>query len=202
MTAPTETEIEAGERFFGKLLEGDPARLDVATDDEVVAMMDAANVQGSEPESVEAMLARGQRRARERAERAAQARAASGPEAKGSPKKAVPRAVWVAGALVAAAAAAVVVVETREPPKPGPDAIGPDRPAPPPTPAEQATRLRDEAVLACEFLDYAACARKLDEARALDPAGESEPRVIEARKQLAHPAPPPSVGPKVPPKAP
>ncbi len=204
MTTPATPDPDAGARFLEKLLDGDPARLDVATDEQVVAMMDAAGVEAPEPESVEQVLARGERRARERAARAAHPaalHAASVAKVKGAPprmRKTIPRTAWVAGAIVAAAAAAIVVAEvTSEPPR-GPEAIVPEPPAPPLTPAEQASKLRDEAVLACEFQEYAACSKKLDEAKALDPAGESEPRVIEARKVLASPAPLPAPDPKEP----
>ncbi len=198
MTTPAAPDPDAGARFLEKLLEGDPARLDVATDEQVVAMMDAAGATAPEPETVEQVLARGERRAKERAARAARPadlHAASVTKGKGAPprtRRAIPRSAWVAGAVVAAAAAAIVAARVTSESNREPEAIVPDRPAPPLTPAEQASKLRDEAILSCEFQEYAACSKKLDEARALDPAGESEPRVIEARKVLATPAPPPS----------
>jgi hypothetical protein len=203
MTTPVQPDPDAGARFLEKLLADDPARLDVATDEQVVAMMDAAGVEAPEPETAEQVLARAERRARERAARAAHPaveHAASVTKVKGAPprmRKTIPRTAWVAGAIVAAAAAAIVAVEITSESKRGPEAIGPDRPAPPLTPAEQAGKLRDEAILACEFQDYAGCSKKLDEAKALDPAGESEPRVVEARKVLAVP-PQPAPDPKVP----
>jgi hypothetical protein len=187
MTTPAEPDPDAGARFLEKLLAGDPARLDVATDEQVVAMMDAANVEAPEPESVEQVLARGQRRARERAARAARPAGASVTKAKGPPKKTIPRTAWVAGALVAAAAAAVVAATVAGGSKHEPEAIGPDRPGPGPTPVQQAKRLRNEAFAACDTQDLLMCGKKLDEAKALDPAGESEPRVVEARKLLAPP---------------
>jgi hypothetical protein len=185
MTTPAQPDLEAGARFLEKLLAGSPARLDVATDEQVVAMMDAAGIEDVTPESVEQALARGERRARERA-----TRARGTPIAKAKappPKRGTSRTAWVAGALVAAAAAAVVATELAGGSRQGPEAIGPDHPGPGPTPQQQAKRLRNEALAACDTQDLLTCGKKLDEAEALDPAGESEPRVVGARKLLALP---------------
>jgi hypothetical protein len=85
----------------------------------------------------------------------------------------------------------------------GPLAIGPDPGSAAATPRERAARLRDEAVAACGARDFAACEAKLDDAMRLDPAGESEPRVVAARAAIAEwqmPKPAPSES--TPPKAP
>ena len=190
MTAPEELDHEAGARFIEKLMTEDPARLDVATDEQVDAMMAAAGIEAAEPESVQAVLARGERRARERAARG-QGRANR--EAKAATKKATSRVAWAAGALVAAAAAAVIAVEIGDGSRRGPEAIGPDRPGPAPTPLEQARRLREDGLVACGAQDWTACGTKLDEAKQLDPAGESDPRVIEARRIMAPPVVPTTV---------
>jgi hypothetical protein len=180
MTTPVQPDPGAGARFLAELLAGDPARLDVATDEQVVAMMDAADVQAPEAEGVEQVLARGERRARERATRA-RGLAATKPSA--APRKATSRAAWAAGALVAAAAAAVVAVEVSGS-HGGQEAVGPDAAGLPPEPWKEARRLRDEALAACSAQDLATCGKKLDEAKALDPAGEADARVVEARKLL------------------
>jgi hypothetical protein len=110
MSDPEHLDHEAGARFMEKLLAEDPARLDVATDEQVDAMMAAEGIEVGSPESAEAALARGEKRARER-----QARAA-GPardKAREASKRSAGRRAWAAGALVTAAAAAVVAVGCR-----------------------------------------------------------------------------------------
>jgi len=187
MTTPGEPNHEAGARFLEKLLAEDPAKLCVATDEQVDAMMDAAGIEVGQPDTAEQMLARVERRRRER-------QASTGGEAtpepvaptKPAPKKPASRVAWVAGAVVAAAAVAVVAVEVAESRR-GLEAIGPE---PSSTPREQAALLRREALAACDTQDFAACTVKLDDAKRLDPAGESEPRVVAARAAIAaSPAP-------------
>jgi hypothetical protein len=56
----------------------------------------------------------------------------------------------------------------------------------------RALRLRDEAYETCARGQWAACLGKLDGARELDPAGESDPRVTAARAAIVdtrHPEP-------------
>lgn len=100
------------------------------------------------------------------------------------------RAPWVAW-LVAAAVAAVALtlfVERRElaawlhpapPIGPAPDQIKE------PTPAEKAEALRVDADKACAGDLWGLCARKLDEAAKLNPAGDTTPRVASLRAALA-----------------
>jgi hypothetical protein len=52
------------------------------------------------------------------------------------------------------------------------------------TPWQRAVVLRMEALDACAQSDWDACRRKLDEARILDPAGESSPSVQDARRRI------------------
>jgi hypothetical protein len=184
MTRPAEPDANAGARFVEKLLEGDPAHLDVATDDEVVAMMDAAGIEAGEPEDVETALARGARRAKERS-----AGAAGGAEARPATRtrKPMSRAAWAAAAVAAAGAAALVATEGGAivtALRGNPHDIGPDRPGPAPPPEQYASRLRDEAIASCHAGDLETCRAKLDEAKALDPAGETDPRVVQARETL------------------
>jgi hypothetical protein len=175
---PKELDHEAGARFLEKLLAEDPAKLCVATDEQVDAMMDAAGIEVGQPDTAEQMLARVERRRRER-------QATTGGEAtrapRAAPKKTASRVAWVAGAVVAAAAAAVVAVEVAGSRR-GPEAIGPE---PSSLPREQAALLRREAVAACDVEDFASCTAKLDDAKRLDPSGESEPRVVAARAAIA-----------------
>jgi hypothetical protein len=181
MTTAEELDHEAGARFLEKLLAEDPAKLCVATDEQVDAMMDAAGIEVGTPETAEQMLARVERRRRERRERA-DVEAALVPRP--GQKKPAPRVAWVAGAVVAAAAAAGVAVEVSRSPR-GPDAIGPEPPSSTPTPWERAALLRAEAVAACAAQDFTSCTEKLDDAKSLDPEGESEPRVVAARAAIA-----------------
>jgi hypothetical protein len=91
---------------------------------------------------------------------------------------------------------------------PPPPPIPTETPSPPvPTPVQLAARARTEAFAACDVGDWDTCGAKLDEARRLDPAGDtSDPRVLAARAKIQDehtldnakrpprplPAPPPS----------
>ncbi len=96
---------------------------------------------------------------------------------------------WIP-ALVAAAAVVLAVLAWKRQEvvawwEGRPDEIGPDRAGPERVGvAERAGRLREEAYAACDASQWAACATKLDEARRLDPAGETGPRVVGARAAL------------------
>jgi hypothetical protein len=101
------------------------------------------------------------------------------------------RAMWLAAAaavlLVVGGAAFVergaIVAWIKGPPAPVP--IEPDREvAPPPTPRELAEKARDEAERACATGLWGRCYTRLNQARELDPAGESEPRVVGLRKAI------------------
>jgi hypothetical protein len=96
--------------------------------------------------------------------------------------------------LLAAAFGALVVtgIERRElvalfehePAPIKPDLQEPQKTPKPPTPAERAEALRNEAFDSCGDGLWAECARKLDAAKQLDPAGESDLRVQGARKAV------------------
>ena len=105
---------------------------------------------------------------------------------------------WVGLAVAAGVAIAVAVAQRRTieawcnptpPPAPGPS-VAP-RDAPPPE--ELAAKLRLRAFDFCTqgLLDI--CKRDLDEARRMDPAGESAPRVQEARAAIRKASTPSSV---------
>lgn len=53
-----------------------------------------------------------------------------------------------------------------------------------PTPHERAEALRSEAIASCDAALWQACRRKLDEALAMDPDGEAQPRVQAARRAI------------------
>jgi hypothetical protein len=95
-----------------------------------------------------------------------------------------PKTPWRPGTIaattaVALAAGVLLVLSTR---RPEGDAHG--RPADAASPPERAAELRDEAYAGCAEHAWARCEGKLDEARRLDPAGETNPRVIAARKAV------------------
>jgi hypothetical protein len=274
MTSPDDLDHESGAHFIGKLLGEDPRKLDVATDAQVEAMMDAAGVEAGEPEPRDELLARIERRRAERGKAAASpafgpeevsgtrarrvngssslgedeasreeeappsarrdaiasaagvaassagdspsatsdggapANGASGPAgappasagnappsgAKDDPPSSArtrrSRTALIAGGVLAAAAAAVVAVGIQQARR-GPEAISPEPSSQPDSPAKRAGRLRDEAFQACQARDWDTCGAKLDSARDLDPAGESDPRVVAARTLLANPTAPP-----------
>jgi hypothetical protein len=193
VTPPSKPDADRGARFMRMLLESDPAHLDVASDEEIERQMDAAGIPGSGVPTAEELIARVEKRALECAPAVAQP-ASSAPPMKGAaPFRRRPRRVSGVPIAAAAALAAVAVVAlmkravivahlTGEP-------IGPD-PAwtPPvalPTPLQRAASIRAAAFAACDEKGWGACVQKLDEAAALDPAGESDPRVVSARRAVA-----------------
>jgi DNA-directed RNA polymerase specialized sigma24 family protein len=91
----------------------------------------------------------------------------------------------------------------RAKPKTGPDTA--DSTAPQNlTPKQTATLKRDAAFAACDVSDWSKCRALLDEAKALDPAGENHARVRDARDAIARAATetPPEEAPKAPLKPP
>jgi hypothetical protein len=88
------------------------------------------------------------------------------------------RAYWIAG--FAAAAVVIGVLVTR--PSGGPE-VGTGHPD---TEAalKEAADLRDRAFGACDEGYWAACEDALNAARSLDPAGETAPRVVAARRSI------------------
>jgi len=73
--------------------------------------------------------------------------------------------------------------------------IGPEVVRVTPTPAEQARRLREGAMVACRAGEWKPCVDDLDRAKVIDPAGDSASEVQEARVGAAralNPAPTPS----------
>lgn len=187
MTTRDDLDHEAGARFIEKLLAEDPAKLCVATDEQVDAMMDRAGIEVAAPETTEELLARVDRRRRERQPRA---RTQAAPAPSAPAKKPAGRRAWIAAGVVAAAAGAAVVGAEIARPHRGIEEIRPEPPSPAPTPLEQAARLRTQALAACETQDFVACAAKLDDAKRLDPTGESDPRVVAARAAIATAAAP------------
>jgi hypothetical protein len=106
------------------------------------------------------------------------------------------RVVWWAVAAAAAIAIAVgaiarpAIVASRSPVRPPP----PVPTAPPsPSPEPRAATLRKEAAAACAQGDFGPCEQRLDEAQRIDPAGENDVRVREARASIRKAKTPPPV---------
>jgi hypothetical protein len=105
-----------------------------------------------------------------------------------------PRVVWIAVGVVSAAAVLAILlgtigrgaIEAWLVPAPSgvPSPVPTRGPAPGPAPLEVAAELRNEAFIACGVHNLYVCQRGLDEAQALDPAGEDDPRVRAARALL------------------
>jgi len=161
-------------------------------DEEIERQMRAAGIRPKRIPSADEIMAHAARRARERGiEGVPLPRVAPMP----APPKRHTWAVWLVAAAIGAGVVALVV----ERPAVvawfhhGTEPIGPDpdwRPLP--TPQEHASALRKEAFDACGEYYWALCESKLDEAQKLDPGGESDTRVQEARAAVRdglHPAP-------------
>jgi hypothetical protein len=54
------------------------------------------------------------------------------------------------------------------------------------TPEERAAELRAEGIAACENGRWSDCLERLDQAQAMDPAGDEAPEVREARRRAAN----------------
>jgi hypothetical protein len=110
------------------------------------------------------------------------------PQAPGTAKQAVrpPRKVhWVAWGAVAAVAVLIVGVLVTRPENvasPPPDDSAPD--AGLATKLQAAARLRDDAFDSCAHGVWDVCEHRLDAARALDPAGEQDAKVLAARRAV------------------
>jgi hypothetical protein len=88
------------------------------------------------------------------------------------------RPAWAKASLWAAATAAAAGVLFRVL-APASDVVGS------PTKVQEAETLRDQAAVACGKQAWVECEQKLNEARAIDPGGEGDPRVVEERKAIA-----------------
>jgi DNA-directed RNA polymerase specialized sigma24 family protein len=86
--------------------------------------------------------------------------------------------------LLVVSAAIAAIVRARPPRIEAEPPYAPPSAAPPRTDLDIARELRDEAVRGCHEGAWGRCRDLLDEARSLDPAGETEPRVQAARRAL------------------
>jgi DNA-directed RNA polymerase specialized sigma24 family protein len=86
------------------------------------------------------------------------------------------RASWAAFAAVGVVAAIAFLFWQPEPEITAPNLQ---------TPEERAQELRTEALRDCEAAQWKKCVHDLDEAAAMDPAGDTDPRVLKARQDAA-----------------
>ena len=102
--------------------------------------------------------------------------------------------IAVVTGLLLSRRAPVAPIVTEEPRLPTPD---PSMESPvPPTPRELAGELRRKGLESCGAEAFEECVQRLDEAKALDPDGESLPEVVAARRRAAAHAKPSHVAPK------
>jgi hypothetical protein len=165
---PGKRDLARGWQTLEKMAaEGDRAWLETATDEEVEGRMNEAGVKVERTPGADEILARMKERA---------GASAGGAEASGTKGKVVPlsrRATpWVVG-LALAAGAAMVISKAREP-----DEVTQ-------SPHEWATKLRGEAFEACAGKKWNECESMLDRAKAIEPEGEWDARVVKAREAIA-----------------
>jgi hypothetical protein len=193
VSAPDKLDTARGWMFIESLLAKDEAeRIEKLSDAELAAEMRREGDDPARAPSGEELLARvAARAARRSAEQPFVARAV--PSVPARPLKPPPaahqkpsRLAWLLAAALVLGALLIVVVKA-----PAIVAyfqglqIGPDNERiPPPTPHELAEKLRDDAMGHCAQASWSTCKEKLDEAAKLDPAGESEPRVVQAREAI------------------
>jgi hypothetical protein len=171
VSASDKPDTARGWRFIEKLLaDDDVERLDRASDEEVERQMREQGVRAHHVPSAEELLSAVERRAGK--ERAGQASAA------GAVVRPLRRKRWVPLLIAAAigALSVLLVLQSRD----QRDAA----PVPRQVLQERADSLRREALVACGDAQWALCATRLDEAKNLDPKGDSDPRVAAARRAI------------------
>jgi hypothetical protein len=168
VSASDKPDTARGWRFIEKLLaDEDVERLDRASDEDVERQMREQGVRAHRVPSAEELLSEVERRAGN--ERPAQASEG------GAVVQPLRRKRWIPWLVAAAIGALSVLVVLR--PRDQPDAGGMPR-------QEQADALRRQAFIACGEARWAWCERQLDEAKGLDPKGDTEPRVVAARRAI------------------
>jgi hypothetical protein len=161
---PGKRDLARGWQTLEKMAaEDDRAWLETATDEEVEARMNEAGVKVERTPGADELLARMKERAGGSAE-------SSGAKGKVVPlsRRATP---WVVGLALAAGTAMVVS-----------RAVQPNDVTQ--SPHEWATKLRDEALAACAAKKWGACESLLDRAKAIEPEGEWDARVVKARAEI------------------
>jgi len=196
VTTPKDEQASRGERFLGKLLDEDAGKLDVASDAEVERQMVAAGVKAGAVPTLDELMARADERARGEQHgdenHPTRRSVGSGPRRLTVPPKRRWSPVNVAATVAVVAVATAVVVANRgaifgtatDTTIRADDGYPQGRPKPPP-PSDQATPVRQKAFATCAAGSYAMCSALLDEGKRIDPAGESAPEVVAARKTIA-----------------
>jgi hypothetical protein len=165
-----------GWRFVEKLLAEDPERLDRASDESVERQMREQRVQPTRILSAEELVAKAGERAAKRRLRGERPSAGGSTAANVVPMPARPkRAQWLTMLVAAALGALVLMVVMKR---------SDDNAASGQSARARAEKLRDVAMKECAEARWSSCKDWLDGARRLDGAGETEPRVIEARRAI------------------
>jgi hypothetical protein len=166
-----------GWRFVEKLLAEDPERLDKASDESVERQMREQRVQPTRILSAEELVAKaGERAAKGRLRGERPPAGAGSGAANVVPMHARPkRAQWLTMLVAAALGALVLMVVMKR---------SDDNAASGQSARVRAEKLRDVAMKECAEARWSSCKDWLDGARRLDGAGETEPRVIEARRAI------------------
>ena len=195
MTAPKDRDFARGWKYLEKLLaeedaENEVARIEKLGDDELFAELRQRGTDPSKIPTAEEFIARGKARAERRAAEAGGAapeaiavREAPPPLTPAAQRMApvIPiRRPWATALGLLVATFFIVCIFKMS--------IGPDPVATAPTDRQIAEGDRDLALASCALKEWAACKRYLDEAARLDPKGESEPRVVTARGEIANAA--------------
>jgi hypothetical protein len=158
---PGKPDLARGWQALEKMAaEDDRAWLETTSDEEVEARMNEAGVKVERTPGADEILARMKERA-----------GASGAKAKVVPLSRRATA-WVVGLALAAGTAMVLSRAVQD------DGVTA-------SPHEAATKLREEAFRSCTSKEWTACERMLDRAKEMDPPGEEEPGVVEARRAIA-----------------
>jgi hypothetical protein len=174
-----------GWQYAMKLLaEEELERLDKMSDEEVADEMRAEGLDPTRVPSVETLLAKVPGAEELLAKVPVEARVVPL-----GPRRRTRWVVWLAAAALGAVGVAIFAVK-------GPAVvawwhggkpadIGADAAPPPPSELVRAEALRDEAERACQRRLWGTCESRLDEASALDPAGEHQARVVRMRGDIA-----------------
>jgi hypothetical protein len=177
VSASDKPDLARGWQRAETLLEKEADRLATMGDEDFEREM-AALPEPSRVPSVDELLQRGAQRAGDGSVGALHGdpvrRAGEAPGKRRRPSGGVSWA-WVPWAVAAALLVLVVVVLVLRRPH--------DEAHPGPLPRERAVQLRKSALEECEAQAWQPCLKELDQAREIDPAGDLEPRVQEARER-------------------
>ncbi|MCL2448940.1 MAG: hypothetical protein FWD17_08340 [Polyangiaceae bacterium] len=190
MSASRNRDPARGFEHAERLIDEEADRLAAMSDGDFDGAM-AAEAAPARVPSVAELMQRGERRERDRArtvERIAVPALALGaiPDARPRPR---PRARWVAATAAAGIAALVALWAGKRAdllaPLGRPRVTAGEGDPAAESVSRQAAAIREDALHACAAGDFARCKARLDEAGRLEPAGEADLRVVEARREIA-----------------